>query len=176
VSPSSLLSLTPLFVPSSPAMAPFGAARSAQRGSGVAPCWLGAAAPAWPPSSQARRWCPGARPVPRRDAARRARPPPMRATRPRRGCPQCTRSVATRGGPLALGPSPRSSPAAWRGTLAPARGMPPCALFRRAAPCPGVAWPLRSTAPVWCGPGSHGRGAPAWRGPLPATSPYRRGA
>jgi hypothetical protein len=61
-------------------------------------------------------------------------------------------------GPLVLGPSPRSSPTARRGSL-------------RAAPCPGVAWPPRSAAPARHGLGSRGRGASAWRGPLPATSP-----
>jgi hypothetical protein len=105
------------------------------------------AVPAPSPRSPPRR----ARPRP---AARRcpARPPSTGAcSSPRRGCPRRTRSVAARG-PLVLGPSPLR-----RGSL---RALPArCSLSGR-----GVAPALR-------GLGSHGRGASAWRAPLPATSP-----
>jgi hypothetical protein len=128
-----------------------------------------------PPPRAAR---PGAiAPVPWRGAARRARPPPGARNSPRRGCPRRTRSVATRGSPQCGLPAARGAalPGVWppcarplpaqqpRGTawhaypcLRHARlGVVPCALFRRAAPCLGVAWPLRSTARprlawLWC--------------------------
>jgi hypothetical protein len=49
------------------------------------------------------------------------------------------------------------------------RAVPPPA--RRLAPSRHGVVPLRSATPARCGFGSHGRGAPAWRGPLPAAWP-----
>jgi hypothetical protein len=116
------------------------------------PCLACSLGPAWPPCM--------ASPSPRRARSR----PPLRIARP---------GAAVRGARaarlLAVAPTAR------RGTPAPAYVMPTSvwlpALSWHAAPCPGVAWPLRSAALARCGLGSRGCGAPAWRCPLPATSP-----
>jgi hypothetical protein len=106
-------------------------------------------------------------------------PPPC----PRRACsgsaPFCTvcplpmagaASCPARRDPGALGLAPARP---WRGGTVrppPQRGSLRARPWH-AAPCPGAAWPLRSTAPARCGLGSRGRGAPAWRAPLPVAKP-----
>eukprot|EP00267_Zea_mays_P043471 XP_020395565.1 uncharacterized protein LOC109940449 [Zea mays] len=72
-------------------------------------------------------------------------------------------------------PRPRRGLAAtWPGSLRPrpwrAHGSAPS--LRAVPPRRGVV-PLRSAAPARRGFGSRGRGAPAWRGPLPAARPRR---
>jgi hypothetical protein len=55
--------------------------------------------------------------------------------------------------------------------VVPLRAWPLCSVAPARPWHPYTAWPLRSTTSARRGFGSRGRGAPAWRGPLPTTWP-----
>jgi hypothetical protein len=98
-------------------------------------------------------------------ATARARPPLLAARRVRLAWPRCS------------APAPARPPPPWRMPLLGTARLPdpfPCPCPCARAPAqrdPGVA--LRSAAPAQCGFGSRGRGAPAWRSPLPVDRPRR---